>query len=410
MNAKNLLVTFVLALFLMTGFAAAAAPAFDGDLVDSAKVYVDGMNVAENDNISVIAGDEITVKVYFTAENDDNDVTVNAELKVKGEKVRFDAITNVFDVEAGRTYKKVLTLKVPAELKDEVSNTLELTIEIEGNDYESELEDYNLVVQRPSYNAVVKSLTTPSSITAGETFPLEIVLKNMGYNDLDDVYVTAKIADLSVSQGPKWFGDIVTLDRCDACNDDEDEDTVFGKLNLKVPYTAKAGVYALEVTVANEDTITTVAKQIVIANDFANNVVSTSAAKAVAEGEEAVYDLLIVNPTNNVKVYKIVADSEDVTSTVSQTVVAVPAGSSKTVKVAASAVAEGNYAFDVNVFSGENLDSTVTYNLQVEGKKTNTVFVLTIVLAIVFLVLLVALIVLLGRRPEKSEEFGESYY
>jgi len=254
----------------------------------------------------------------------------------------------------------------------------------------------------------VKSVTTPSAINAGETFPVEIVLKNMGYNDLDDVYVTAKIADLSVSQGPKWFGDIVTLEECNEC--DDEEDTVFGKLNLRVPYEAAAGVYALEVSVTNDDTTTTEVKQIVIANDFTNNVISTSAAKAVAEGEEAVYDLLIVNPTNNVKVYKIVADSEDVTSTVSQTVVAVPAGSSKTVKVSASSAVEGNFAFNVNVFSGENLEETVAYNLQVEGKKTNTVFVLTVVLAIVFLVLLVALIVLLGRRPEKSEEFGESYY
>lgn len=407
MNAKNLLVSFVLALFLMTGFAAAAGVSVSGDLVDSAKVTVDGIN-AYNNEVSVIAGEEITVKVYFTAEHDDTDVTVEAELE--GEKVDTDAITNVFDVEAGKTYKKVLTMEVPYELKDDLSNDLELTIEIDGREYKSEIETLSLRVQRPSYNAVVKSVTTPTSITAGETFPVEIVLKNMGYNDLDDVYVTAKIADLSVSQGPKWFGDVVTLENCSSDCDDDDEDTVFGKLNLRVPYEAAAGVYALEVTVTNDDTTTTEVKQIVISNDFAESIVSTSAAKTVAEGEEAVYDLLIVNPTNNVKVYKIMADSEDVTSTVSQTVVAVPAGSSKTVKVSASSTTEGDYTFNVNVFSGSDLEKTVAYNLQVEGKKTNTVFVLTVVLAIVFLVLLVALIVLLGRKPEKSEEFGESYY
>ena len=38
------------------------------------------------------------------------------------------------------------------------------------------------------------------------------------------------------------------------------------------------------------------------------------------------------------------------------------------------------------------------------------IVVLTIILAIIFIVLLVILIVLLGKKPEKQEEFGESYY
>ncbi|NCN86906.1 hypothetical protein GW932_03655 [archaeon] len=396
------MVSFVLALFLVAG---ASAVSFTGDLSDTtAKVLVDGINA--NNDVSVVAGDEVTVEVTFEAVVNDTDVTVEAT--IEGDKAKAFASTGVFDVEAGKSYKKNLVLKVPYELKDDISNDLELTIEIDGKEYKSESVVVLLRVQRPSYNAVVKSLTTPSSITAGETFPIEVVLKNMGYNDLDDVYVSARIAELNVMQGPKWFGDLVTLKDCD--DDCDLEDTVVGKLYLDVPYTAKAGVYNLELKVENDDTESIVTKQIVIANDFSENVISTTATKTVAKGEEAVYELLIVNPTNNVKVYKIVTDSEDVTSTVSQTVIAVPAGSSKTVEVRASSDVEGEYTFNVNVFSGENLEKTVAYNLSVEGKQTNTIFVLTVVLAVIFLVLLVALIVLLGKKPEKSEEFGESYY
>jgi len=408
MKTKNLMVSFVLMLALI---GSVAAVSFTGDLaVSPVKVKVNDMNV-NGSVVSVVAGEDVTVSVYFTADKNDTDVTVEAQ--IEGEKVKTYASTGVFDVEKGMKYVKTLVLKVPFELKDEISTDLDLSVTIDGKEYDSETtNDVTLRVQRPSYNAVVKSVTTPSSISAGENFPIEIVLKNMGYNNLDDVYVTARIKALDVYQGPKWFGDVLSLEDDSYYYHDNNykDDTAYGKLNLKVPYNAPAGVYALEVIVSNDDTETSVVKQIVISNDFAENVISTSATKTVAEGEEANYDLLIVNPTNNVKVYKIVMDSEGITSTASQTVIAVPAGSSKTVKIKATSNVEGEHSFNVNVFSGENLESTEAFTLNVEGKKTNTVFVLTVILSIVFLVLLVALIVLLGRKPESTEEFGESYY
>jgi len=314
-----------------------------------------------------------------------------------------------FDVEAGYAYKKTLVLTVPYELKDAKSDDLTLNIEIDGKEYKSELETITLNVQRPSYNPVIKSITTPSSITAGTTFPVEIVLKNMGYNELEDVYITASIVGLNVFQGPTWFGDLVAVESCD--EDCDLEDTVYGKLNLNVPYTVKEGIYTVEVTVINDDVETTTLKQIVISNDFSENIVSVSTDKTVAKGEEAVYEFLIVNPTNNVKVYKIVSEStNEFSSNPTETLVAVTAGSSKTVKVIASSNVEGSYTFDVDVFSNDELVKTVTFGMDVEGKQSVSIVVLTIALAIIFLVLLVVLIVLLGRKPEKSEDFGESYY
>ncbi len=403
MKTKNLMVsicTLVLAVFLVATVAAA-------DLVNNNyDITVDGIDALNND-VSVVAGEMVTIKVYFTANVSDTDVTVEAE--IEGEKVKTSAITHVFDVEAGKTYKKVLTLRVPFELKDDLSNDITLEIEVDGKKYKSVLTPILLRVQRPSYNPVVKSITTPSSIDAGETFPVEIVLKNMGYNELEDVYVSTRIVGLNSFQGPKWFGDLVSIENC---SDDCDlEDTVVGKLYLEVPYTAAEGIYTLEVTVVNDDVETTELRQIVINNDFAENVVSVDTEKTVAKGEEAVYDVLIVNPTNNVKVYKIVSESTDgISSAPVETIVAVPAGSSKVVKVIASSDEEGTYTFDVNIISSDELVKTVTFGLEVEGKQTNSIVVLTIVLAIIFLVLLVVLIVLLGRKPEKSEEFGESYY
>ncbi len=403
MNTKNLLVslcTFVFALFLIGSVSAA--------FVDDYKVTVDGMTVNDTtgtfyNQVSVVAGEDITVKVYFIAGENDTDMTVEAELE--GEKVDFDASTSVFDVEDGKSYKKTLSLKVPYELKDEVSNELELNIEIDGKEYKTTLDTIYLNVQRPSYNAVVKSITVPNSIDAGETFPVEVVLQNLGYNELDDVYVTANIVGLGLEQGPKWLGDLVSLEDCD--DDCDKEDTVVGKLYLEVPYNAKAGVYDLEIVVENDDTETVEVKEIVIKNDFSTNIIASTTKQVVAKNEEATYDLLIVNPTNNVKVYKIVSEG-DVSFT--NTIVAVPAGSSKVVPVTASAEENGEYLFTANVFVADTLEESVELQLTVEGKSSNSIVVLTVVLAIIFLVLLVVLIVLLGKKPEKAEDFGESYY
>jgi hypothetical protein len=402
MKTKNLMVSFcavVLALLVVATIAAAG-------ITNTRTVTVDGIDAYAKD-VSVVAGEEITVKVYFTSLVDDTDVTIEAELE--GEKVDFQAQTAVFDVEANKTYKKVLTLRVPYELKDQVSDDLTLEIEIDGKEHKSQFSDITLRVQRPSYNAVVKSITTPSSIEAGEALSVDVVLKNLGYNDLDDVYVTVRIAELGLYQGPTWFGDLVNIENC--TNDCDLEDTVAGRLYIKLPYEASAGVYSLEVVVINDDTRTTEVKQIVIENDFSSNVIVIDSEKTVATGQDAEYKLILVNPTDKVKVYTLALDaSSDVDTGVVPTIVAVPAGSTTEVVVTASSDEEGQYALLLNVFSADSLVSSTTLGLEVDGSSVNATVILTVVLAIIFLVLLVVLIVLLGKKPTKAEDFGESYY
>ena len=396
------MVTFVLALFLVAG--ASIVSAANPLAAANSTVKVNGINAV--DNVSVVAGNSATIDVTFTALENDTDVTVEAT--IEGGKARVYASSSVFDVEAGHTYTKTLTLTIPFELKDEISSDLSLNVAIDGKNYKVDLNEYTLRVQRPSYDAVVMSMTTPTTINAGETIPVEIVLKNMGYNKLNDLYVTAGISDLNIVQGPKWFGDLVSLDNCS--NNCNQQDTVVGNMYLTMPYSVKPGVYTLKVVVQNGDTQTVAEKQVVVKNNLPESVVSATDAKTVKKGETATFDVLLVNPTNNVKVYKLVADGNTVDTTFSQSVVAIPAGSSKTVTVSASSQAEGSQAFNVNVFSGDTLEKTVAYKLNVEGSQTNAVLILTIVLAAIFLVLLVALIVLLGKKPEKTEELGESYY
>jgi hypothetical protein len=417
MNTKKLLVsicTIAIALFLVSTVSATLTCESCGGcsvdtvttspLANCVTIEVDGINALSNP--SVIAGETVAIKVTFVANKSASDVRVKVELE--GDKYDVNAVTTSFDVEAGYTYTKTLKLEVPFELKDVTSDNIRLNVRIWNGDYESEFENLALRVQRPSYNPVVKSISTAQSVNAGETIPVDIILKNLGYNDLEDVYVTASIPALSIEK-TAYFGDLVTKESC--TEDCDEEDTVSGRIFLEIPYTAKAGIYALEIEVSNEDGESKFAKQVVIENDIAEDVIVTTSEKTVAIGEDAEYSLLLLNPTNSLKVYKITTESDgDLTSSVDSAVVAVPAGSSKTVTVTASSKTEGNYNFDVVVMSGEQAAKTVPLTMNVEGKTVNPIIVLTVVLAIIFLVLLVVLIVLIGRKPQKTEEYGESYY
>lgn len=411
MNAKNILVSFLTIACVLSLVATVSALTVTGDLADITAIKVNGI-YANGEDISVIAGETISVKVYFTSKvgddlTDGTNVRIKAELE--GEKIDSEDRTNYFDIETGKKYVKTLTLKVPYELKDDQSDDMDLNIKIWNGDHKSEVEDIVLRVQRPSFHADIKSITVSRTIEAGETFPVDIVLKNTGYNDLDDLYVRVSLSALGIEK-ESYFGDLVAIE--EDTDDDDDTDTVSGRIYLKVPYDVQAGVYTLEVEVVNDDTISNAVKQIIVENDFSNTVIATTLRKTVMVGEDAEYSLLVVNPTDKLKVYRIISESSgSLSSTAVESVIAVPAGSSEIVKIIASADSEGEYNFNVDIFSGEVLTDTVNFSLNAEEDQiADPVIILTVILAIIFLVLLVVLIVLLGKKPEKSEEFGESYY
>jgi hypothetical protein len=405
MMEKKFLFSFLLAMsVLFFAGVSAAAP-----LATITNVEVDGVNVASQP--AIVVGDTVTVRVDFIAEVNTSDVTLEVELEGDREDVR--AETRVFDVEEDFMYSKSLRLDVPFDLKDTLSGEVYLNIKISGSGYRTE-DTYTLRVQREPFDAAIKSVGIPQTVDAGELFPVDVVLKNIGYNDLDDLYVTASIPALGIER-TSFFGDIVALE-CDDSDsstenygvdilrkcDEDDEDSVYGRLFLELPWDTKAGVYALEVSVENDDTVSSKTVQVVVDNAF-------SEGNFIISGNQ----LLIVNPTNEVVVYRLVPESTStVTVSVSENLVAVPAGSSKTVTVTADSRLAGTQTYAVNIFSADGtLLDRIEFATAVtrESDTASPIVVLTVILAIIFVVLLIVLIVLIGKKPEK-EEFGESYY
>lgn len=379
MNTKKLLVSFVLlaSLLLLVGSVSAAD-------FSSVEVTVDSIDAG--DNAALIAGDASTIKVFFDSDIDASDVKVKVE--IDGHRVSVDESTVPFEVESGHRYVKILTLRVPNELEDEVSDDATLDVKIWGGNSLPFTDSFNVRIQRPSYNVDFMSIGTTDSVEAGKIFPVNVVIKNVGYNKLNDLYITAKIPALGV-QKTGYFGDLISIE------DDDNNDFVTGKLFLDIPFSAKNGVYSLEVSAKSDDFSTNEVKQILIENGLSSNV--------FASGNK----IVLVNPNTQPLVLKLVPESDGkALITLSEDLVVIPAGASRT--VTASSNGED---YKVNIFSknGELLD-TVTLSGNAYSGNGNAIAVLTVILTIIFLVLVVVLIVLVTKKPEKTEEFSESYY
>ena len=127
--------------------------------VVSALPNVNFVSVKVNDiettfGVSVIAGETVPVVVTFTSNTGASDVRMSATLE--GAKVDVKKEAFVGDIESGHAYTKTLTLEVPYELQDEVSDNLRFVVKIWNRDFSENTESI-LRVQRPAYNVRLMS-------------------------------------------------------------------------------------------------------------------------------------------------------------------------------------------------------------------------------------------------------------
>ena len=371
-----------------------------------------------NEIVQADAGETIPIKVIFTANEDVSDVRVKTE--ISGYRDDITASTARFDIVSGATYSKLLSLKVPTDVDPAEDYTLTVTIEAKNKEFEQEL---TLRIQRESYNLEVLSVDAARQVTAGSNLAVNVVLKNRGSHRVDDTFVVARIPELNIEKRV-YFGDLTPIDGHETTIDlngnivlfenSNKEDAAERTLFLAIPSDAKAGVYNLEVEATTADTTTKTTKTVVIAGtEQRSDVLTAMTSKDVQSGQTVTYDLVVINSGDKIAVYNIVPESaQNLIVSVDEPIITVPADSSKTVKVTATAGdVMGTFNFAVNVNSQDQLVKRVNFSANVSKKSfSNNVMVLTVILAIIFVVLLIVLIVLLTRKPEKTEEFGESYY
>lgn len=378
---------------------------------------VNEIDVLETQPIVAFAGETLPVRVIFEAFEDAEDVRVKAWISGQRE---FATVTERIDVIEGNTYSRLLSIKVPATLDEEdLDEPLQLVVSLENKEGEADQVIVDFTLQRESYVVEILDVDMAGEVTAGDVLALDVVLKNRGRHFSEDTFVVAKIPALQI-EDRAYFGDLATMD--EPILDDgrqlrNEQDSAERRLFLRIPSDAPAGVYVVEIEEFSDDSSTVVTRKVAIKGAEASAmVIAPVHSKSFNVGEKAQYSVVLVNSGNRLALFELVVEpSSGLNVDVSEPIVVVPAGSSKTVILEATADKAGNYNFAVNVHSGSELIKQESFTANVQGKATavdttNPTVLLTVVLAVIFVVLLIVLIVLLTRKPEKSEEVGESYY
>jgi hypothetical protein len=382
------------------------------------QVEVAGVSVASG-STAQIAGfyrDTIPVRVQFTS------TTVEEESRVKmwfsGSRVNA-AMSDRFDVLVGPVYSKILSVPLPDDFDDDETSenfTLNVLIESRSGGRVAE-QTVSFSVQRESFELDILDVEVSSEVNAGDSVAVDVVLKNRGRQDADDTFVVVRIPSLGI-EDRAYFGDLSPVDEA---NPDK-EDAGVRRLFLRLPKSAAPGIYEVEVEAFNADTVQKVTRRVAVLGAGASTmIVAPVHTASVAPGQTAKYQMILVNDGNRVQVYELVVEGKNgLQIQLSDPVVAIPAGTSRTVTASVIAADSGTHTFAVNVHAGGQLVQREPFTLRAEGANvTSGSTVLLIVLAIIFVVLLIVLIVLLTRGPADmgpEGEFGsgaaqgESYY
>src|SRR3989344_5785996 len=419
MKSINYLVSIVAVVALLIALLASVSAAVN---IESVEVSGIETEPAGSVNVAAFAGQTIPVRILFEATgNNESDVVVKAW--ISGER-DYRVTTKRFAALASGTYSALLNVQVPSNIDPAEKLRLQILIESESSG-RLDSREISIAAQRESYQLEILDVIFDPKVQAGETLAVDVILSNDGYEFADDSFVKIRVPALGIERRA-YFGDLSPVDqpvRAESPDRLDKEDTTERRIYLPVPASAPAGVYAIEIEAYNEDASILVSKKLaVMASSDASIVVSPSKSKTFNVGSQGTYSVTLVNSGQNVRVYELVTEaSADLNVEAEETIVAIPAGTSKTVKVMASSSKAGEYPFSVSVYSDGNLVKKESFTANVEGRTRtgagtgrtttpNTTVVLTVVLAIIFVVLLVVIIVLLTRKPKKAEEFGESYY
>ncbi len=414
MSQKNLLVLLV-SVFALAAVSAQSASAF-GQItgVEIAGVQVIGGSI----DLANFAGDKVPIFVTFTADSGTGELAKDVRIKtwISGESQN-SAVSDKFVVLAGKTYTKLVYLDVPADLNDELDETRSLEIVVESRTDTADEVSIDFTVQRESYIVEILSVDMQPQVNTGEPLVVDVVIKNRGRHTADDVFLDLTIPELGL-ETRTYFGDLTPTDQ--GGDEPEKDDAAERRAYLRIPANVEPGLYTVVLEASNDDSYDRVERRVLVVGGELENtlVVSASQSKTFNVGEAGKYTLTLVNRGNVVKVYELVAKSqENLNVDLKDNLVVVPAGSSRTVEIEAKSSIRDEYTFTVDVLTDSGTPVTQeTFRANVvegngsTGFAANTTVLLTVILAIIFVVLLVVLIVLLTRKPETKEEFGESYY
>ena len=405
---------FVASLVMMLAFASSALATIT---IESVRYDANTLTPSSTNFIfAADRGQNVPVKVQVKSDVDVDNVQVETVLRGYDHDDMVEDITDTFDMKAGVTYVKKLTL--PMNLRVD-QDQYKLRVRVSDRDSPTVEQTYELRVEAERHSLNIRDvvLNPDAEVMAGRALLASVRIQNTGQKDEKDIQVKVSIPDLGVS-ATSYLDEIEK-------EDDNDDAKTSEEMFLRIPADAKTGVYTEKVT--KEEQVRVVAdstqqKPAEPASQDKTIITLVSDVQNANAGSEASFPLTITNAGSNSKVYTIMVDGASwATFRVNPTnVLVVDAGDSKAVTVNAAVAANaaaGTQSFMVTVMADGKVLKQIPLKVNVSGAATKDGASLKKVLEVGLIVLLILIVVIglvLGftRNREDSGENTDdkSYY
>jgi uncharacterized membrane protein len=410
---KKLLNALTVMLFVLVIGSVAVLGASDDYDIRSVEVNNIDLNGA---TLDVERGEVLNLEVVIEGINTVDDVRVKAEIDGY-EYGDIEDRTSLFEVEAGKIYRKTLNLVVPNDI--DASENYALKIKVSDKNSEEEF-NVTLHVDEQRHNiGIFDVIVAPNRIEAGRPLFISALLENLGSKKEENIKVTASIPELGVVTSG-YIDELVTgLQEKAGTADDDEEDSQSIDLTLRIPEDVDSGNYDVRIdvefnrgqdVVSTTETISIIGKE----NVAEETLVSIdSSSKDVGTREETAYKLMIANIGDERAIYSVEVDGEDLwaNSRVEPAFITIDPESTGEVKVYLSArkdATAGSHTFVVKVKEGSTIVSEMTLNANVN--KGYSFGGLRSVLTGIFVLLVIVLVILgiiLAFKRMGSDSFDE---
>lgn len=199
-------------------------------------VKINDIEYVNGDNIVAEKGETLDIILKVTASQAEDDVEIEADILGyeynDHDDEEISDSTHTFDLQAGRTDSKKLTLKIPTKLE---KDQYDLRVRVGGRTGTAIEYLYRLTIEgvRHSLNIRDVVLVPESSIKAGRTLLASARIQNLGEKDEEDIRVKMSIPELGV-HATAYIDEL-----------EEDDSTESEQLYMRIPSCAKAGNYQL---------------------------------------------------------------------------------------------------------------------------------------------------------------------
>ncbi len=324
-HLKGFLMLFVLAI-LAVSFNALSVEA-ESPNYDILSVEVDDLQVYSSGGSGSITSLDVergsTVNIEVVLEGDANmtgglvelvdDVFVEAKI-IGYEFGSISDMTGPFSVEAGKTYKKTLTISIPSDI--DASEVYSLRIEVsDAVDEEYVYFDLHIDEQRHSINIYDVLLNPSSTVTAGNPVFVTVRLENLGEKKEEDVKVKVSIPELGIS-AINYIEELVTqIQENNELYKDNEESSRQIDMLLRIPEDAETGTYEVRVDVEYNrghsflsESLSLNVQGLKEEEGVQTILNSDSTSKAASAGEEVVYKIMIANLGDEAGIYSVQVD------------------------------------------------------------------------------------------------------